>query len=714
MLRLPTSLLSILVIASCGGAPEVRWTHLAPLASDGTTASAEGARTWRAADGRELRLVVDSEVWIETTIERGDWTPSGAPDLWKVDLPVRGLGMTGVRLSGNERIRGALVGGLDAILADFKGAFGFGVYQTFRDAFYLRWSPDSELPASATLGVRIASRDTVAAKTRVRGRRFSGEGLFVWPNERVVIERELELSDAARVLRFTTCVEPALVDECYAGEAPLRTFRVRVDGKVVFEHAQGHDGHGSSAQHAVTLEGASIERIEFEVEGPLAYTSFLAPVIGPGDVGTYGARAFDAPTTARPPIILFVADTFHADNMALYGGDASLAPNLNAFAEECLRFPNAWSTSTFTLPTHATMFSGMFPRQVTADDFGSALPHEIDTIAEQLARAGYRTGAITDSAVVSVAYGFDQGFEVFDELRHTFDSTIERARAFLEADDGRPPFLFVHTYRVHTPYRATETAPVDPPRGIDERVLRSFAKRVTKDVAPRPKLGTSAERAAATRVRYEEGVTDLDRGFARFLDMLRTFDPNGDAYLVFTSDHGEAFLEHGDMGHEGPVFEEQVRIPFLIRGPGVTPRTVAHPVSLIDMAPTLGALAGIRADRTWLGSPLLALDRARPIYAFECRPERSTVAVVEGTQKLIGYEEARAVDRPWLAFDLAVDPGEQDDQIAGGAEWPAELFERNRTALDTLLQPLVGEQASILGERRINDLEALGYAAGGD
>jgi arylsulfatase A-like enzyme len=143
--------------------------------------------------------------------------------------------------------------------------------------------------------------------------------------------------------------------------------------------------------------------------------------------------------------VLFVADTFRADNLACYGGLEGLTPELDRLASESLTFLQARSTSTYTLPAHAALFSSLYPHQTSADGLAHALPDAIDTIAERLRRSGYRTGAVTDAAVVSRAFGMQQGFESWDERRSDLDSTLERVRAFLGSADGRPTFLFVHT-----------------------------------------------------------------------------------------------------------------------------------------------------------------------------------------------------------------------------------------------------------------------------
>ncbi len=646
-------------------------------------------------------------------LEQADWEPAGRKGVWKAPIPIQGLGEPDERLHGSPAIVGRAEFRREDVLQVHEEVLDPGTYHPYRGEMYLRLPPEAEPPA-ARIGVRVDVGERDRDGTRwVRGRRYSGAGISVWPGSRV--EREVDVPDGT-TLRFATCVERALVQD---PPDARNAFRIVIDGVKVFEHLQEQGERGSHARHALPLD-AGRRRLAFEVDGPLAYTSFLDPVIGPTEVGRFGAR----PWPERPSIVVFLADTFRADNLELYGGDPSVTPELNRFASESLRFSRAWSVGTYTLPAHASLFSGLYPRQTATDAFAAALPDELETIAERLRASGYRTGAVTDSAVVSMCFGLHQGFEWFDEEQVDLASTLARARDFLDADDGRPVFLFVHTYRTHVPYRAVEDTPYR--RGApaeDQEELQGF-QALSREVSR--VLGKDGIPADHDRERlmelvgeleelYRSGARDLDCGFARFRGDLESRGIFASGWVLFTSDHGEAFLEHDELYHEGRVFEEQVRIPLLVHGPGIEPRTVEHAASLVDLAPTLAAIAGSEPNPNWLGTSLLALDRDRTVFAFECGQGegRSTVALVEGSHKVIGLEQhaERRLTEALAAFDLAQDPGEMKD-LLGADEWPKHLFERTRGTVDFLLAPQVGPRASKLGEERLEQLRALGYAAG--
>jgi arylsulfatase len=665
------------------------------------------------ASGHEVQLERRADgLWGVVRLTRDVWQPVRSYEVVRTPTPLllRGTLEYELELDGApaQRIRAQ-----GSTVTQVMRSFEHGTFGIWRDGLYLGHAPGTPLPAAATLRVRL---DTGAVDAQgyelFEGRRFSGRGLGLWSGQHA--ERVLDVP-ADRVLTFGTASEPA---------SPLdppdatRVFRVRVDGNVVFEHAQPADPAGRYDWHRVALPAGSARRVRFEVDGPFAYTAFVDPVLAPAERGSYASRPWRAP----PSLVVFLADTFRADNLASYGGPAGYTPELDRFAAESLRFERAWSAGTFTLPGHSALFSGLYPRQTSSDAIDTALSDEVETIAERLARAGYRTGAITDSALVSMRYGLHQGFQWFDECDIDLTSTLERARRFLDADDGRPVFLFVQTYRTHLPYGEHELPAVagrPNMRGSEEYQRLMGALQALG--GPEAAFEREPERARAIgrelHELYRLGARDLDRAFGLFRRDLEARGFPAAGYLVFTSDHGEAFFEHGQFAHQGHVFEEQVRVPLLVAGPGVAPRSVPHAASLIDLAPTFGACAGLEPRRDWPGTNLLALDEERELYAFECaQGERSTVALLTGARKLIALEEpaARRLREPWRAFELTRDPGEERDLLSSDETWPRALFEDARARVEAVLVPLVTPAAAALDPDRIEELGALGYATDGD
>lgn len=541
----------------------------------------------------------------------------------------------------------------------------------------------------------------------------SGDGFLVMPG--LAEEVRCDVPPGSALIFATTTM--ALTPGAGSGGPQTIEFSVLLDGVSVVRGSQEVGVPAASRRQRVSLppEGKRGARLSFQVTGPPALCAFHGPVIAPAsELGGAPARSKD--------IVLFVADTFRADNLAVYGGDEVLTPSLNRLAEESLAFVDACSNASWTLPSHATLFSGLHPYECGVVAMGDRLPAEAETIAEELRRAGYRTGAITDAFFVSRRYGMAQGFEWFHEGFEGLESTLARIDEFLAADDGRPIFLFVHTYRTHGPYAvahdtrerlsaALPFAPVElaleaeaPPESLD-----GWAPEYT----PSPEL---ARKLRGFEALYRGSASELDQGFARVRASLEHSGVLPGAALVFTSDHGEAFWEHGLWGHGNGLWRENLEIPLLIHGPGIRPRRIEHAASLVDLPRTLAALAGIPPVPHWGGTNLLELSTDRPLVSFECNMGgyASRLCVIDGTRKVFLPADPAAVERRELvsAFDLAADPAERADALAAGARWPLEVFGRAAPLLRSALAPRLSAEAVQLSAEDRARLRALGY--GGD
>jgi len=700
----------LIAVAGCERpAPAPRWI---PLAGEAGPIVAGTVHELSMPSGRSFTLVEDDgHTWLRTTLARRDWRRAVVEDgtLWRVSLSVRGTGRpldgsAPQRLSANGR-EFEHNGARNAFISVPLEAGGFDART---DGVYLKLGPDEAPPQAMRLDVFAGRTAADGERARIAGRRFSGDGFALWPGERVELTLDLPPASA---LRFATCVEPAVIE--LASERPEESpqplrFRITLDGTRIFGSDVLDPETARLRHHVVPLpaQGRRGARIVFEVDGPPAYASFLAPVIGPlaGDGGD-----------PRPDLVVFLADTFRADNLAAYGRTDGLTPYLDALSAESLVFPRTWSVGTFTLPAHCSMFAGVWPRQVGASGSSRALPRAWTTLAEHLSAAGYRTGAVTESVLVSRDYGFDQGFEWWDEVREPLDGTLARARAFLDADDGRPVFLFVQTYRTHTPYavrpstvrRLAETVPI-------ERGWRELQDAFLALPEPRKDDPRCAPIVAGIEALYRGAAADLDAGFERFHKDLQRRGLDDSGYLVFTSDHGEAFLEHDALYHTGKVWEELVRVPLFISGPDIAPGRDERAASLVDLAPTLCDLAGVEGRAEWLGRSLVDARGVgaveRPVFLFECAAGESTLGVVEWPRKVIDTESTiGTLERPFAAFDLARDPAEQDDLAAGDTAWPAQLRARFAPALLQATEPVVAPEDAALDAEKAAELRAMGY-----
>lgn len=514
---------------------------------------------------------------------------------------------------------------------------------------------------------------------------------------------------AGSALRFRTTATRG--DEAVGGA--LR-FVVRLDGELVFEEFREPGTTPECEEHVILLPDAARAGAEltFEVQGEIAMAAFLQPVIGPAQVGESAQRPDGA---QRPDIVLCVGDTFRADNMADWGGDPALTPNLNRFAASSLRFLAARAPATATITSQAAIFSGLHPPQSGVRNGLQQLTDDALTLTEHLQASGYRTVAITDAGQVSWRYGLAQGFESFEQSWDTdFDATLESITRQLALDDGRPLFLFVHSYRSHNPYRvsAETRARLAQDYALDglefEDLLQPALDEAKHGIRGEPlaRIDGSVERIQRM---YRASVADLDLGFGRLFEQLEVVGLMQRAIVVYTSDHGEAFGAHGVLGHGSAVWDDQALVPLCLRAPGVEPGSVLTSVSLLDLAPTLSGLVGVQPHTTWVGRDLLSDEAPTPVYTFTGTPDRSLyeVAVVVGGRKLI----FGATDGPGElrhAYDLDDDEDELVD--LSSSEWAQSLARALADPMAEVFRPGLESQKAAISTDLRRQLEALGYA----
>jgi arylsulfatase A-like enzyme len=373
-------------------------------------------------------------------------------------------------------------------------------------------------------------------------------------------------------------------------------------------------------------------------------------------------------------VVLVTIDTLRADHVGSYGAAHAHTPHLDTVAAEGVRFEVAVSPAPLTLPSHASLMTALDPpdhgvRHNAIHRLGDGIP----TLAEHLDAAGYFTAAFVGSLVLDRRFGLARGFDVYDDAmvgrvsakvgfaERPADRVVDAALAWL---DGAPDrfFLWLHFYDPHANYK--------PPPGF----ASAFASR--------PYAG-------------EIAFTDAQLG--RLVRELRGRWPGGGTLLVVTSDHGESLGEHGEATHSYSIYDATQLVPLLMSGPGVPRgREVASPVRLVDVAPTLLALAG--ADPL----PEVAGRDLRPLIDGSEADERAayleTLAtrIDYGWSPLLGLRTERfkyiRAPRPEL-YDLRDDPAERRDLAAAEPEVAARL--------DRLLSQRVGASAAPRAEPRL-------------
>jgi len=571
---------------------------------------------------------------------------------------------------------------------------------------YLLLAETSAPPAAGELQHELVLGERSEGTWRVLFENRAADGIPLLPDSPVRIVTDLPEGSA---LRFGS----AAVRGVGAEEEEV-TLSVRLDGELIHETTQLAALEPAVEYHEVVLPpgGERDAELLFELQGELAFGAVLHPVLGPAQRGSYGERPW---TPDRPDVVLVVGDTYRADNLAAWGGDPAIAPNLNRFAHGARRFLGARAPATSTLPSHAALFTGLYPPQCGVLTGRQLLEEERTTLAEHFQAAGYRTVAITDAGFVSWQYGLSQGFESFEQSWTTaFCETLAATEEHLLADDGRPLFLFLHSYRAHNPYEASDEARERLRSrvrlaGVDWDTLSDPVVEILKSGARGEPLADSERVLGLFEDLYRAASLDLDDGMGSFLEMLERAELLEDAIVVFTSDHGEAFGEHGVLGHGTGVWEDEALVPLLIRAPGVEAGAVEATASLVDLPPTLAALADLPGHDEWVGRNLLDEGASdAPVFSFTAtwRDELAEVAAIAGERKLI-LDAREGPGALLYAYQLDADPRERLDLCT--QEWAEAL--RRRLATETAAI-FVGPRSAAVPEvppALREQLEGLGY-----
>jgi arylsulfatase len=304
---------------------------------------------------------------------------------------------------------------------------------------------------------------------------------------------------------------------------------------------------------------------------------------------------------------LITLDTTRVDHLSCYGYERETTPNLDAFAARAVRFDRAWSTSSWTLPAHASLFTGKYPSRHGADydPRGSAVLGDViglpvarhvragkladdnTTLAELMSERGYLTGAFVAGPWLHRSFGLLQGFAHKDDAVSTFGGRpaaeiTTAALGWLEGiEPEQPYFLFANYFDPHAPYEPVGRYPEFP------RATEPLDYDYTALMRGTAELGEDAR--AVLRDRYDAEIRDMDHQLGVLLDAVRA-RPGGDrALVIITADHGEALGEEGRLGHGFWLNEELTRIPLLVRYPGDRDggSRSEEPMQLTDVLPLL-------------------------------------------------------------------------------------------------------------------------------
>ncbi len=434
---------------------------------------------------------------------------------------------------------------------------------------------------------------------------------------------------------------------------------------------------------------------------------------------------------AEPParnLLFVVVDAWRVDALALYGNPQATNQRLGAHAGDFAIFEAAWAQGTYTQSSFLSYMTSSHPRTHGWDfPIAQAIPasgfcgrQDLPTLAEVLAARGFTTTACVNNRYLHPKWGFARGFERWNrlpaeqldqldlergEMPYLGDHRVARwaAQAMESWDDGQRHFLYVHILRPHLPLAPSDGAR----RALD---LPSEPRTISVEEARRLEREGIIEEREQARAYYLGSVWDADRSLGEILDALEEAGQARKTAVVITADHGEKAFEHGDYGHAAGIWDHLVRVPLLIRAPGLQPGRRKQPVSLIDLAPTALALLGLEAGPSaWQGGDLLA-GGAGPVVSQRL----DEVAISKD-----GRWKALRAQGAWSLYDLARDP----DELQPVTDRPELLAELRRAFQEWTRATPVGEideqaapvgicaQQSTAGEKEALEeaLRELGY-----
>ena len=409
----------------------------------------------------------------------------------------------------------------------------------------------------------------------------------------------------------------------------------------------------------------------------------------------------DSAPVERNSAVLITLDTTNPGTLGCYGRRAGITPHLDHLAEQSLVYTNARSVAPLTLPSHASMLTGLYPPRHTVRDNGlTPLPGSAETLAERASASGYQTAAFVASVVLASPYGLAQGFELYDEpettetsgtghlLERNADEVTRAAVRWLAARDRtRPFFLWVHYFDPHAPY---EPAP-------------AYLERV------RAQVGVRFPDYLAEVAQADTSIGELVAALEREHSLARTF-------VAVVADHGESLYRHEEPTHSLLVYDATIAVPMFLRYPDGyrAGERSAEVVSVVDLFPTFLEALDLAPPAEVDGRSLYRrpVPRDRGVY-FE-----SFYGFLNfGWSPLVGWadEQGTYIHSSSPELFTAGDTAQADDQLLAATEEAARLALRAQESIRrTTSRPALDTGDAVVDQAMREQLKALGYVAIGE
>ena len=582
-----------------------------------------------------------------------------------------------------------------------------GRMKTFR----FELSPNDSWSGEVT-ELRLALHVPPDKRTEVRGVRLL--------QERPIVQKIAESQKRAWKLDLANDVRNVLLGG--PGQTHQRSLKVPTGGRLVFGYGIEPGGAVGSTfsvhvnrdqQESELVFSDTVDRSDIWHEAVVDLSRFSGQFVelSLSTISTVDAEptgrflAWSNPRVAsglnlgRPNIVLISIDTLRPDHLSGYGYHRPTSPNLDRWSEQGVIFDNAIAQAPWTLPSHVSMLSGLDAATHGVNGSEPA-PGRVHFLAEMLREAGYTTQAVTGGGFVHPQWGFSQGFDSYRYFgvsmgfKGELESELSLASEWIRSEQT-PFFLFFHTYSVHNPYRARRPF-YDQfssiPRGHSLKVnspepvandgyltRRTFSLRLPSGDLVSPVPATYSELGTDL---YDSEVAFLDQQIGGWLEQLTDLGSRYPTLVIFTSDHGELFGEHGLINHSS-LYEENLRVPLILVGEGVEPgRRITEQVRSIDIVPTVLEIAG-------LDSPVELDGVSLSRYLNELDPEEVESGNTTGAWSYVpatNFGISLRIDNRlkyilqnglWTSnqskeelYELDRDPLEQDNLIDTSAETP--------------------------------------------
>ena len=475
----------------------------------------------------------------------------------------------------------------------------------------------------------------------------------------------------------------------------------------------------------------------------------------------------------QPPNVLIVSmDSLRVDHLGIYGHKAEFAPELevsphvDSIGQRGVVFDSAWSTTSWTLPSHMALLTGLSDRVHGVETEQFQLDPLRKTLAESFQAAGYQTAGFYSGPYLDPRYGFGRGFDSYEyavpdseledlpSVRTGAEAVISsptvsaRGINFLERTKDEPFFLFLHYFDAHFDYVPDE-AEVGLAKRFDPNYQGEFSGhdwyRDPRVRDPRPPHGRRIKERDLAHVKalYDSEINWVDRHIGMVLDKLRDSGLEENTVVVFLGDHGDEFFEHDSIGHCSTLYTELTHIPMMMMGPGVpVGKRVAQTVRIFDLAPTVMDLAGVTPFQTvegisltkaWSETPAPrpgAFSRVyipHPNKPFNIREAwrkgrfsvLRTFRQASANGKLQPYIYSQ-IQTPFMVFDREKDPGEhfplhpKDPRFRLALKAYGEDFSAAESFANKFRwSPFEDRLAEEVGEDESSLLEQLGYVSQG-